>query len=94
MGEALATTGDHDRAETVARSIDYPVYQTWALAAVAGAIATTGDLDRAGRLLGSVLAVASWQESLTVLAKHWPQTVLRCAKELSGNERSQDIDRQ
>lgn len=76
------------QAETVARSITDPYQQAQALTAVAEAIAAAGDPDRAGRLLGAVLAVALWQVSLPVLAKHWPQVVLQCADGLSGNERS------
>lgn len=55
---------------------------------VAGALAAAGDPAQAGRLLGALLAVESWQVPLSVLAKHWPQVVLRFAGELSGNEGS------
>jgi hypothetical protein len=92
---AIAATGDTERArqlaeqaETVARSITYPPEQARALTAVAEAIAAAGDPERAGRALGAALAVESWRVPLSVLARHWPQVVLRCADELSGSERS------
>jgi hypothetical protein len=90
VARAIAAVGDPDRAGTIAWSITEPDDQAQALAAVAGAIAAAGDPDRAGRLLGAVLAAASWRVSLSVLAEHWPQVVLRCADALSGNERSRD----
>ena len=52
--EALATTGDVDRAEAVARSITDPSRQAWALAGVARALATTGDADRAEAVARSI----------------------------------------
>ena len=89
VAEAIATAGDHDRAENVARSLKDPDQQAQALTTVAEAIATAGDHDRAGWLMGGgVLAVASWQVSLSLLAGHWPQVILRHVDELSGNERS------
>ena len=87
VAKALAT-GKPDRAETVARSTTDPDQQAWALTAVAGPIAGVGDRDRAGRLLAAALAVASWRVSLSVLAAHWPQVVLRYVDALSGNEHS------
>ncbi|WP_122980003.1 hypothetical protein [Actinoplanes teichomyceticus] len=87
--QAVAGT-DPDRAETVARSIINPGLQARALAAVVRAVAST-DPGRAGRVLGEVLAADSWLALLSVLAKHWPQVVLRCVDALSGNERSRDI---
>ena len=84
----MAAAGDPDRAETVARSITTSSRQERVLTAVAGAIAVAGDLEGAGRLLGGVLAVASWPGLWSVLARHWPQVVLRHVDELSGNSRS------
>ena len=95
--EALAAVawaiaaGDPGQAETTARSITDPSAQARAFAKVGGVIAAS-DPDRAGRLLGAVLAEASWRAPLSVLAKHWPRAVLQCAGELSGNERSRDTD--
>jgi len=85
VAEAIAAA-DRDRAATGAWSTISPDEQV----AVARAIAAAGDLERAGRLMGMVLAVASWRVPLPVLAEHWPQAVLRCADELSGNERSRN----
>jgi hypothetical protein len=94
---AIATAGDPDRArqladraETVARSITNPHWQAQVLTAVAAAIATAGDPEQAGRLLGTVLVLVSWQMPLSVLARHWPQVVVRCVDALSGNDRSRD----
>jgi ATP/maltotriose-dependent transcriptional regulator MalT len=91
VAEAFVAAGDPDRVETMARSITDPYMQASMLAAAAEALAATGDPDRAGRLLCKALAVASWQVPLPVLARHWPQVVLRCANGLSGNERSRDV---
>jgi HEAT repeat protein len=85
--EATVAAGDPDRAETLARSLNNPHAQAQALAAVARATAAAGDLDRAGRLLCAVLATASWQVPLPVVAEHWPQVVLRCVDGPFGNER-------
>ncbi|MFD1364976.1 hypothetical protein [Actinoplanes sichuanensis] len=75
------------RAETVARSIPDSERQARALTAAAVAIAATGETDRAGRILGGVLAAASWQVSLPVLAEVRPAVVSACVDALAGNER-------
>jgi tetratricopeptide (TPR) repeat protein len=47
IATAVATTGDHDRAEALARSIRLPPWQARALAGLVPVIAGTGDIDRA-----------------------------------------------
>ena len=68
VAQAIATTGDTDRAETVARSITNPFGQARALAAVAQAIATTGDTDRAETVARSITDPFQQAQALAAVA--------------------------
>ncbi|WP_218154255.1 hypothetical protein, partial [Nonomuraea pusilla] len=51
---ALANLGEHDRAETVARSITDPGSQAWALTELVRALANLGEHDRAEAVARSI----------------------------------------
>jgi len=53
----VATAGDPDRAEAIARTITAPFQQAQALTSIAKAVAAAGDRDRAGRLVTAADAI-------------------------------------
>ncbi|WP_228543626.1 hypothetical protein, partial [Micromonospora sp. S-DT3-3-22] len=72
LAQAVAATGDHDRAralathaEQIARSITDPDQQAWALTALIGFAEPT----RARSLIANALAVGRWTIPLQVLAE-------------------------
>jgi hypothetical protein len=54
LAEALAATGDFDRAEAVVRSITHPNLRALALAELADALRAAGDFDRAEAVVRSI----------------------------------------
>jgi hypothetical protein len=77
LAEVVAGTGDRERlatdAERIARTITSSYLQAKALITVAEIVG----LPRAGRLLGEALALESWWEPLSALAKILSQEVIR-----------------
>jgi hypothetical protein len=57
---ALATAGQHEQAETVARSITDPGWQAAALAAVGRVLVARGDTRRAHHVASAACAVSRW----------------------------------
>ncbi|MEH0513399.1 hypothetical protein QBC31_22250 [Streptomyces sp. B21-079] len=86
-GAVAAAAGDPERAEQIARTITNPDGQARALAEVAKFVA----LPRAGHLLGEAFARGSWLTPLPVLAKTYPQEVIRIVNAVYADDPSLDV---
>ena len=69
MAGALAEAGQHEQAETVARSVTNPYEQAQALTAVAGALAETGQHEQAETVARSITDPGWQAQALTAVAK-------------------------
>jgi len=69
VAQAVAETGDHARAESVARTIIEPTLQASALASLADSAAAMGEMECARRLVARLLAAGNWTSTLHVLAR-------------------------
>jgi hypothetical protein len=66
---ALAQAGQHEQAETVARSITHPYEQGRALAAVAGPLAQAGQHEQAETMARSITHPEEQARALTAVAR-------------------------
>ena len=75
MAGALAKAGQHEQAETIARSITDPHRQAQALAAVAKALVAWGDRRQARLVASAACAIGYWTIVLEVVLSLEPSAL-------------------
>ena len=73
MAGALAKAGQHERAETVARSIPDPDEKARALEAAAAALAKAGQHEQAETVARSITDPYEQARALAAVAPRWPR---------------------
>ena len=84
MVKVLAATGEHDRAEQIARTITEPDDQAAALTGLAKAVG----LPQADRLLAKAFALGSWLTPLPVVAQLYPHKISQIIDAVSAYDAS------